>query len=109
MSHRGFFIGFDTMLELDPEFVPCPAGHVRRYIFVPVVGDFLTMESLLQAVIRTVQADEWIVAAHVDDTRLGGVWFRLDVTEEALDEPRLRLEAMGDLKLRILRLTEGTG
>ncbi|PKY02168.1 hypothetical protein P168DRAFT_329133 [Aspergillus campestris IBT 28561] len=106
VSHRGYYINPNTAINIDTKFVPCPPGLFRRYMFVPLVGDYLTLESLLQAMFQTVQAGEGIGGVQVDDTRLGGVWFQFIVTEEGLIEPRQHLEAVADLEKRILGLME---
>ncbi|PLB34439.1 uncharacterized protein BDW47DRAFT_120390 [Aspergillus candidus] len=103
--HPGYYIGCDTVTNLDPESAPCPEGMFQLYMFVPVTGVFLTLEALLDAMLSDVKAGEGSAASNMD-ARVGGVWFRFNVTEEGLDGPLLHLEAMAELKVRILRLID---
>ncbi|PKY02167.1 hypothetical protein P168DRAFT_306352 [Aspergillus campestris IBT 28561] len=101
----GYYIGCDTVTNLDPEDAPCPEGMYQLHMFVPVTGVFLTLEALLDAMLIDVKAGEGFAARNMN-ARVGGVWFRFNVTEEGLDGPRLHLEAMAELKSRILRLID---
>lgn len=104
MNRQGYYIDSDTVVNLDRGFTRCRVGVFRRFMFVPLTGHYLTLVSLLQAMLSTARAGEGIPATGIDVMRAGGVWFRFDVIEEGLIEPRLRLEAMAELKMRILRL-----
>ncbi|PLN75480.1 hypothetical protein BDW42DRAFT_189235 [Aspergillus taichungensis] len=100
----GYYIGCNTVINLDPEAAPCREGVFQLYMFVPMTGVFLTLAALLETMLSDVKAGEGFPTLNVD-ARVGGVWFRFEVTEEGLDQPRLHLEAMAELKTRILRLT----
>lgn len=101
--HPGYYVGCDSMINLDPVAAPRQADVIQLYMFVPTIGVFLTLEALLEAMLSDLKAGEGYPALNVD-ARVGGVWFRFHVTEEGLEQPRLRLEAMAELKTRILRL-----